>query len=143
MKFHVDGNQIDPSLVIYRELGFGERLEPEGSLYTFELSLNEIGREFYDVADSFIEQCRRDDEKQEVSDIPELEKVGYLSSKTLLAKSPKIFESLIADYLYFDFLGSVFKGAAADGRFVINSIEIVTVTGSKILVSGRGFFREK
>lgn len=142
MKFLIENDQIDTESVIYRELGFGEQLNPEGLSYRFELLTDEIPEKFHEAVNSFIEQCKSDDEGQEISETPELQELGYPNSQKLLAKAPTILGEMIADYLYFEFLNAIFKSPSTDSKFVINSIETVDISGVKVQISGKGFFRK-
>lgn len=142
MKFLIENDQIDTASVIYRELGFGEKPTPEGISYKLELLTDEIPEDFHEALNSFIEQCKSDDESQEISETPELQELGYPDSQSLLVKAPAVLGGVIEDYLYFELLNSIFKAPSTNGRFVINSIDRVDISGVKMQISGKGFFRK-
>ncbi|VXB51499.1 conserved hypothetical protein [Pseudomonas sp. 8BK] len=142
MKFLVENNQIGIESVIYRELGFGEQLNPEGIAYRLEVLTDEIPESFHEAINSFIEQCKSDDKDQEISETPELQKLGYPDSQKLLVKAPTVLGRMIEDYLYFEFLNAIFKTSNTNAKFVINSIDRVDISGVQMQVFGKGFFRK-
>ena len=142
MIFFVGHDQVEIDSVIYRELGFGEKLNPEGIFYRFEILTDEIPESFHKAVGSFIAQCKSDDEYQKSSETPELKRLGYPDSHELLLKAPAVLGGVIEDYLYFEFLSSIFKGQGQNSKFVINSIDKVNVSGVQMQVYGKGFFRK-
>lgn len=141
MIFLVNSNQIDTKNVTYRSLGFGEKLASGGEGFSLEFLIDEVADDLGKKVNSFIEQCRVDDEGRSVVDIPELKELGYPSFENLIVVSPALLGELICDYLYFELFDSIFNGMS-NKSFVVNSIRSVDVLGLKVRITGEGFFNK-
>ncbi|AWG26329.1 hypothetical protein [Flavobacterium kingsejongi] len=143
MTFTLQGGTIvDFSKISYRSLGFGEATTLPVKKFKLEIGYSALKPEFIDKAALFIEECQAEDEGQGYSDVPELRDLGYPDFIELVEQYPDVAGMLITDYLYFDFLKSLF-GAVKQPELIINTVLGVVIKNSVFAVYGEVFEQGK
>lgn len=135
MIFKSSGNLVNPNIVTYRSLGFGEAAILDTQAYELIINPCEFPEEFMIYANKFIAECRIDDAEQGYSDIPALEKINYPTFSELLKNHENLATNLIKDYLYFELFYHLFPNPE-NLKLVINNIKDVHTEGKTIVISG-------
>lgn len=135
MIFKSSGNVVNPNIVTYRSLGFGEAAILETQAYELIINPCEFPEEFLIYADTFITECRIDDAEQGYADIPALEKINYPTFSELLKNHENLATNLIKDYLYFELFYYLFPNSE-NLKLVINNIKDVHTENKSIVISG-------
>ncbi len=135
MIFKSSGNLVNPNIVTYRSLGFGEAAILDTQAYELIINPCEFPEEFMIYANKFIAECRIDDAEQGYSDIPALEKINYPTFSELLKNHENLATNLIKDYLYFELFYHLFPNSE-NLKLVINNIKDVHTEGKTIVISG-------
>ncbi|EJN20856.1 hypothetical protein PMI36_03920 [Pseudomonas sp. GM79] len=138
MIFKSAGQAINPSIVGYRSLGFGEDTTFETVEFELTTNTQELAMDFFRRADSFIAQCKIDDEQQGYADIQGLKELCYPNFSNLIKNAPDLAASLIKDYLYFDLLDSLFP-TSKNLKIVINNIKNIKIIDSNLVINGETF----
>jgi len=135
MIFKSSGNLVNPSIVTYRSLGFGEAAILDTQAYELIINPCDFPEEFMTYADTFISECRIDDAEQGYADIPALAKINYPTFSELLENHENLATHLIKDYLYFELFYYLFPNSE-NLKLVINNIKDIHIEGKSMVISG-------
>jgi hypothetical protein len=141
MRCIVDGAELAPEALIYRDLGYGQ--DPGRPLVGFEIILDdaELIAKFSATYDEFVAQCRIDDQNFEVVDVPEIMESGYADLIEMVSYQSEDLGKIIVDYLYFGILESITKeNVRSEWRFSVNQIESFSRLGGANHVVGMGYW---
>ncbi|EJM18544.1 hypothetical protein PMI21_02116 [Pseudomonas sp. GM18] len=94
--------------------------------------------DFLERANSFITQCKIDDEQQGYAGIHALKKSNYQNFTDLIKNAPDLAALLIRDYLYFDLLDALFP-TSENLKLVISNIKSVKIIDNTLIINGETF----
>lgn len=140
MKCCIGGEEVEIGHLIYRDLGYGSRVDKE--TLTFQILINdeELLARLSDSYAGFSVDCKWDDQTLIEPDISELKDLGYPSLDKLLAEHRLLLATLMKDYLYFHVLDALTgHNPRSDWRFTINLIEQVVPGNGSFCLVGHGY----
>lgn len=140
MRIRVDGDIVAPETIWWPEMNFGQfRWAARIGAYELELPRAEVERCLRHVYQQCVAELKEDDRVAGADDRSALREAGYPPLAKLFA-APAAFEEVIRVHLYTDLFEAVLPPVTTDARFMINSIESVSVSPEVLLIRGRGYY---
>ena len=125
MKIDINESPVDIRKVTYRQLGYGEAVKEKTTFFlnlTIQVSL--LRDHLKETVDHFISDCQKDDIKYGGLEIDSLVEINYPGFDDLEKNHPNILALIIREYLFFEFLESLFSdNDHNECKYCINSIK--------------------
>jgi len=140
----ISGQPISPTLITYRELGFGQPVELPVQDYQIAYDRTEFINLLKADYKELLEDQKTDDEATADPYPKYLRELGYPTLEVLL-DHPDYLEDMVTWFLWDELLALTFAakpGGETTWKWVINSIDKVEVRNGTVCITGKVFERQ-
>ena len=140
MQAFVDNKPFEVARLGCRELGSGQPIpESERFRVEFVLTTEEMRELMARRFDTFVEECRRDDEMYGGTEVEDIAWSNYASYDELFDLDQTVLGNVIRQFLVSELLEAITgKNLPEAMEIMVNRIEGVVFSGSEVRVAGEG-----